>query len=116
MGEFRTLMCIIVVAIGTKYRVHGDASTILSVGNYTNYVHISMIMFLPSETALEKLRELDSEFMDKAWKNHIYPAGPIGLVNILSHAKFQIVENKQVENYKVIIEEINAILSTFSEP
>ncbi len=75
-----------------------------------SFNHISMVMFLPSESALETLNEADNEFLNKAWEKHIYPAGPIGLVNILSHAKFQIMQNKQIENYNVIIDEVNSLL------
>ena len=76
--------------------------------------HVSMIMFLPSETALETLRLCDNEFMDKAWQNQIYPAGPIGLVNILSHAKFQIMHDNQVKNYNIIINEVSSLLGNLS--
>ena len=85
-----------------------------SIENKKDLNHISMIMFLPSEVALEKLRELDSEFMNKAWENNIYPSGPIGLVNILSHAKFQIMQSKQVDNYKVIIDEVNGLVGSLA--
>lgn len=72
--------------------------------------HIAVVMFLPTETALEKLQEIDKQIIQDAWQNNIYPAGPVGLVNILSHAKFQISEEKKNENYHVIINEVSSLI------
>ena len=72
--------------------------------------HISTIMFLPTETALEKLHGIDNQLINDAWKSNIFPAGPIGLVNILSHAKFQINEEHKNENYHEIINEVSSLL------
>jgi DNA recombination protein RmuC len=86
--------------------------------NNRKFNHITMIMFLPSEKALEKLHELDHEFISKAWAHNIYPAGPIGVMNILSHARFQISQNNQIQNFQQIIDEINILiknLSSFAE-
>lgn len=77
-----------------------------------NINHISMLMFLPSESALERVTSYDKEFLLKAWENHIYPCGPVGLINILSHSKFHITQNNQVNNYKVIIDEIYSLITS----
>ncbi|AIL65432.1 DNA recombination protein rmuC [Rickettsiales bacterium Ac37b] len=76
--------------------------------------HITMVMFLPSELALEKLQSANKNFMQKAWDLSIFPSGPIGIVNMLSHARFLINENQQLNNYQVIIEEIQKLLQTIS--
>jgi DNA recombination protein RmuC len=73
--------------------------------------HVSTIMFLPSESAIEKLQQYDEEFLQKSWQQNIYPAGPIGLMNILAHAKFQIYEEKKEKNYQIIIEEVKNLIS-----
>ena len=72
--------------------------------------HISTIMFLPTESSLEKLQEIDNQLIADAWQNNIFPAGPVGLVNILSHSKFQISEERKNENYHAIIEEVSTLL------
>lgn len=72
--------------------------------------HISTIMFLPTESTLEQLQEIDNQFITDAWNNNIFPAGPMGLVNILSHAKFQISEERKNENYHTIISEVSNLL------
>ena len=41
---------------------------------------------------------------------NIFPAGPIGLVNILAHSKFQISEERKNENYHEIIEEVSTLI------
>lgn len=76
--------------------------------------HISSIMFLPSETAIEKISEIDKEFINAAWEKDIIPIGPLGLANILSYTKFQISVNKQTENHQMIIEEIRKMLNSLS--
>jgi DNA recombination protein RmuC len=76
--------------------------------------HISCIMFLPSEACLEKLQLIDKEFMQKAWEIDIFPAGPIGLINILAHAKFTISEERQGQNHKIITEEVRKLLASIA--
>lgn len=85
-----------------------------SLNNHSSVRFVSTIMFLPSELCLEKLSEIDQEFMEKAWKNNIFPSGPIGLINILSHAKFQITEAKQQENYQHILGEVGNLISSIA--
>jgi DNA recombination protein RmuC len=58
--------------------------------------HISTIMFLPSESALEKIHIADPEFQQKAWEADILPLGPSGIVNFLHHIRFQISEEREV--------------------
>lgn len=72
--------------------------------------HISTVMFLPTEASLEQLQDIDKQIVTDSWQNNIYPAGPIGLVNILSHAKFQISEERKNENYHIIITEVSGLL------
>jgi len=74
--------------------------------------YISTVMFLPSDQALDTLLQIDSEFMHKAWDNGIFPVGPAGLINILAHARFHIVEMRQAENFNTILEEVGKLLST----
>ncbi len=78
-----------------------------------NIQHIASIMFLPSEAAVEKLGKIDHDFMTKAWEQEVFPVGPTGLINILSHAKFQTATHKQAENHHIIIEEIRKLLNSF---
>ncbi len=74
--------------------------------------NIVTLMFLPSEHAVEKLIEADSEFMNKAWKANIFPVGPAGLMNMLSFAKFQISEQMMMQNHLQIIEEVKKLMSS----
>ncbi len=76
--------------------------------------HVSSIMFLPSEIAVEKISKIDQEFVHKAWEKDIFPVGPSGLINILTHAKFQISANKQAENHQKIVDEVRKLLHSFS--
>ena len=75
---------------------------------------ISMVMFLPSESALEKIHNADPEFQQKAWEADILPLGPSGIVNFLSVIRFQIAEERQAKNYDIICEEVRKLLSGMS--
>jgi len=74
--------------------------------------NIVTLMFLPSEHAIEKLIEADSDFMNKAWKANIFPVGPAGLMNMLSFAKFQISEQMMMQNHLQIIEEVKKLMTS----
>jgi DNA recombination protein RmuC len=76
--------------------------------------HISTIMFLPSDTAVGTVTELDSSFLIRSWESEIIPLGPSGLVNILSYAKLMIHQNMQHENYEKILEQIKKLLGAIS--
>lgn len=76
--------------------------------------HISTIMFLPTEASIEQLQSIDKNIISDAWQNNIFPAGPMGLVNILTHAKFQISEERKNENYHSIIQEVSSLLYNIS--
>lgn len=75
--------------------------------------HISTIMFLPSDSAIERIAQLDKNFMSEAWSKDIMPVGPSGLISILNYAKFQIAINKQTENQQTIIDEVSKLISSF---
>lgn len=76
--------------------------------------HVSNIMFLPTEAALEKVSQIDKNFITKAWEENIFPVGPSGLINLLVYAKFQIAAHTQSENQELIIEEVRKLLSSVS--
>lgn len=77
-----------------------------------NISNIVTLMFLPTEHAVEKLLDADSEFMNKAWKYNIFPVGPAGLMNMLSFAKFQISEQMMMHNHQKIIEEVQKLIAS----
>lgn len=76
--------------------------------------HISAIMFMPSESALEKLSYADPEFHSKALEAEIIPAGPAGMINILSLTRFHIAEEQQLKNHTAILEEVRKLLANLS--
>lgn len=76
--------------------------------------HISSIMFLPTEVALEKISSIDKNFIHTAWENDIFPVGPSGLVNLLLYAKFQISAQTQSENQLLIVEEVRKLLNSIT--
>jgi DNA recombination protein RmuC len=94
----------------SKEYQNGVMSHLKSAG-YNIVNHVSTIMFLPSESLIEKLQKLDKNFLEKAWQHNIFPAGPSGLINLLSHARFMISEQLQIANHEIIINEVKNLLS-----
>lgn len=76
--------------------------------------HVMMLMFLPTEHAVDKVTGIDIEFISKSWNSNIFPVGPSGLMNMLSFARFQINDNIRTENHKLIVEEMRKILASIS--
>lgn len=76
--------------------------------------HVRMAMFLPSEIALENLREIDPEFLDRAWKQDILPLSPTGLTSLLMMTRFTIAEAQQRENIREISDEVRALVAAVS--
>jgi DNA recombination protein RmuC len=74
--------------------------------------NVVVLMFLPSEHAVERLLDADREFLHKAWQQNIFVVGPTGLMNILSLARFQIAEQMMLENHLKIIEEVKTLLNS----
>jgi DNA recombination protein RmuC len=70
------------------------------------------LMFLPTEAALEKLRAIDPNFMEKAWKERIFPVGPTGLLNLLLQSRLLISNAKQEKNYELILNEVRDLISS----
>ncbi len=79
-----------------------------------DFGNIITLMFVPTEQAIEKILVADSNFLQKAWENNIFPVGPSGLMNMLSFAKFQISDYRRSENHKLIIEEVRKLLTSIS--
>lgn len=73
---------------------------------------VSTIMFMPTEQAIDRISKMDKTFIQKAWDNNIFPVGPSGLMNILSIAKMHISEKQRIDNYELIIQEINGLINS----
>jgi DNA recombination protein RmuC len=73
-------------------------------GKSENVGHIFNVMYLPSESAIEQIRDADPEFDAKLQKSGIILAGPSSLAGLFSLAKMNIAAAHQAENEKVIIQ------------
>ncbi|WP_341748286.1 DNA recombination protein RmuC [Candidatus Tisiphia endosymbiont of Dascillus cervinus] len=79
-----------------------------------HFGNIVTLMFVPTEQAIEKILIADNNFLYKAWESNIFPVGPVGLMNMLSFAKFQISDYRRSENHKLIIEEVRKLLTSIA--
>jgi DNA recombination protein RmuC len=68
------------------------------------------IMYLPHETALEKLGRADPAFFAAARREGIIPAGPAALHGIISFAAQAINTERQVENQQRILDAAKALV------
>ncbi len=74
--------------------------------------HSVTIMFLHTESVVEKISSIDKNFLSKAWEKNIFPVGPSGLMNILSLTKRQIRSYRQIENYTKILDLVQRLISS----
>ncbi|PIR32135.1 MAG: hypothetical protein COV36_04990 [Alphaproteobacteria bacterium CG11_big_fil_rev_8_21_14_0_20_44_7] len=70
------------------------------------------VMYLPNESAMQKVFQADSEFRSKCYKHDIIPADPSALQLLLNIAIHEISRAKQEHNYKVILQEMSKVISS----
>lgn len=90
-------------AVLNMFRMEGHGKTIRVLLN---------VMYLPSEAALEHIREADREFPEKLERAGIILAGPASLHGLFSLAKLQIAAARQAENYDEIISVIEDVMES----
>lgn len=73
---------------------------------------ILSVMYLPNETAIERLKKADTNFDAKAAKAGIILAGPSGLSSIIGFARAEIDLGRQADNQEKIIESTQRLLES----
>ncbi len=76
--------------------------------------NIEVMMFLPTEDSLQTIRKIDKQFEEKAWKEHIFPVGPTGLINRLLTAGLSISNVKQEQNAQKIADEVKNLIGSIA--
>lgn len=71
------------------------------------------VMFLQTERMFEIVKEIDPNFEIKCASSRIYPLTPIGLVNLLNSAKYNIQKEKQNLNFDNLKEELRKLFDNF---
>ena len=69
-------------------------------------------MFLPTDGALEHLREADAGFFARATAAQIIPVGPNSLASLLSIARLQIDIGQRAENHEKIVAAAEALVDS----
>jgi DNA recombination protein RmuC len=70
---------------------------------------IFIVMFLQTEQMLEIIRDVDKDFAQKALEKGVILATPIGLINLLSQARFvidRIKQDKNIEDLKIEVKKL----------
>jgi DNA recombination protein RmuC len=90
-------------AVATAFRQSGRGGEI---------ARMLSIMYLPSETVIEKLIRADTEFRRKSQDLGIIPAGPGTLYAVISLAASDIRRQRQAENQARIVESASALVDS----
>lgn len=72
------------------------------------------VMYLPSESAIERLRQADAAFFQKAAQDGIIIAGPASLAGLFSLARLHIGAARQAENQEVILRTVEDLAASFA--
>lgn len=73
-------------------------------------VEVWSVMYVPTESLAERLKQIDEGFVDKLLKADIILASPSTLHGLLSIARLQIENEKQLANSEKIVEAASALL------
>jgi DNA recombination protein RmuC len=92
-------------AILQQYKEAGRSGTI---------GHVFNVMYLPSESAIEKIRSADPQFDEKVEKADIILAGPASLTGLFSLAKMNIAAARQAENEEKIISTVKDLMESIA--
>lgn len=76
--------------------------------------HMFNVMYLPSESAWEKLRAADAECQQRLEKADLIPASPSTLMGLFSLAKLNIAEARKANNQHLIMEAASGLLESVS--
>ncbi len=77
--------------------------------------NVTVLMFVPTEVALERLYRIDPKFRENAWRENILPVSPTGLVSALLQAELLITNAQQDQNTKAIIAEVRDLLGSVAK-
>lgn len=76
--------------------------------------HVTMLMFIPSDSALDMLRQLDPQFLTSVYEQMIIPTGPSGLMHMLLQSRMSILTAQQMENTHTIMQEVQGLLASIA--
>lgn len=72
------------------------------------------VMYLPHESALERIHRADPTFLNKCMQADIIPAGPTGLAGLLALCRIEIDLARQAENQEHILQAVQELLESLS--
>jgi DNA recombination protein RmuC len=76
---------------------------------------VHMMMFLPNDAAMEKLKRADGGFRERARAANILVGGPDVLYSALSLASAEITLARQIENHEKIVERTRLLLDAVAQ-
>jgi DNA recombination protein RmuC len=97
-------------ALAEKDYRNAVAAAFRESGRGGEIARILSVMYLPNEGALEKLHRADADFVERATRLQIVPAGPAGLAGFIGFAAVEISLIRQIENQKEIVRSAELLL------
>ncbi len=79
-----------------------------------NPQRVLMVMYLPTETLVERIKKADSSFVDRANEKDIIIVGPSGLSALIALSKIEISNAMQLENHEKIVSAVNSLLEALA--
>lgn len=95
-----------------KKRNYAEAKEFDAIKQNNRHTFFTTIMFLQTEKMIEIVREVDEHFESRALESGIWVLTPIGLYNLLSHAKLVIDRIKQEKNIEVLRVEVKKLIES----
>jgi DNA recombination protein RmuC len=101
-------------ALAEKDYRNAIAAAFRESGRGGDIARILSVMYLPNEGALEKLHRADPDFVAKATRHQIVPAGPAGLAGFIGFAAVEISLIRQIENQQEIVRGAELLLDSLA--
>ncbi len=99
-------------ALGSKQYQAAVLQQFKEAGKGQQIGYMFNVMYLPSESAIEKIRLADPDFNQKLEKANIILAGPASLSGLFSLAKMNIAAAQRAENEQVIMETVSDLMES----
>lgn len=74
--------------------------------------HIITVMYVQSETSIEKILKADPDFRNRAEREGVVLSGPTGLAGLMSLVRYEISRTQQQENQEHIVAELSQLLGS----
>jgi DNA recombination protein RmuC len=113
-ANFANTMNVHLRALADKDYRSAIVETYRRAGRQGDIRRVISVMYVPQDSALERLKRADPEFARRASDNQIIPVGPAGLACMIGFARVEIDTGRQIENQEKIVAASQQLLDALS--